>query len=119
MKTFTKEISKCIECPCCWNGCQCNNKDGQMDILDNMSICKECPLPDSVVALQNEQESVWLAWYHAGWTDEGRTLLAVCTSLKIAKSVLDSHKATRDHYCEYKDNATWVVEKVNLKKINE
>ena len=57
---------------------------------------------------------VYLAWYHNGFTDSPSELLGVYASEAKAIAATQIHKANRDVFFEYKDNASWLVADVEV-----
>ena len=60
-------------------------------------------------------DKVFLAYYHDGFTDDYPKRLEVCSSKECAEKVIEEHKRTRDKDMEYKDDATWWIEELEIK----
>jgi len=51
--------------------------------------------------------TVFLAWYHNGFTDDPPMLLEVCDTPATVLDAIREHQRGRDKTVEYKDKATW------------
>jgi hypothetical protein len=61
--------------------------------------------------------SVFLAWYHTGYTDDAPRLLAVCDSDATAGIVIAEHQWARDEYLEYEGKARWWTKELAVRTI--
>ena len=55
----------------------------------------------------SKETRVYLAYYHAGFSDDDPILLAVCDSPKTAIAAIEKHRNERDRDIEYGNRAKW------------
>jgi len=63
--------------------------------------------------------TVFLAWYHNGFTDDPPMLLEVCDTPATVLDAIREHQRGRDKTVEYKDKATWWREARMVRAAND
>ena len=62
--------------------------------------------------------TVFLAWYHTGFTDDPAMLLEVCDTPATVLDAIREHQHGRNKNVEYKNKATWWQEERQVRTAN-